>query len=109
MGATAAVMRSKRGSPLTRARVLSLVNPCKPPRLRKEFVIDQSGGDKEEACGWERMSLDEPDSRKGKGNSGRQTAAGGAAVQSKPTCDSVRERVALLSKMPSMATAQFKG
>ena len=44
-----------------------------------------------------------------KGNSGRRTGAGGAAVQSKPTCEPVRERVALLSKMPSMAAAQFEG
>lgn len=60
-------MQSKRGSPLTRARMADtsvstrMVNPCKPPRPRKGFVIDQSGGNKDEACGWERMPADKPD------------------------------------------------
>ena len=62
-------MRSKRGSPLTRAMPVSseagAVNPCKPPRLRKECVTDQSGGDKGEACGWERTLPAGPSARMG--------------------------------------------
>jgi hypothetical protein len=60
-------MRPKRASPLTRAMLASsdagVVKPCKPPWLRKECVTDQSGGDKGEACGWERTLPAGPSSR----------------------------------------------
>jgi len=63
MGATAAVMRSKRGSPLTRASLAfgsfwsihaSLLDLARGSS-------STSGGDKDEVCGWERMPADKPD------------------------------------------------
>ncbi len=66
MGVTAVAIRSKRGSPLTRARVLSLVKPCKPPRLPQGSASPtKSDGAKDDAGDWERTLLDEP-ARKGR-------------------------------------------
>lgn len=62
------------------------VKPCKPPRLRKECVTDQSGGDKGEACDWERTLPAGPSARTGTRGDEQQRVVPRSSLTNMRTC-----------------------
>lgn len=110
MGETAAVMQSKRGSPLTRARWPSgrRVKPCKPHPASKE-VRRRIGGAKDDAWAGKERWLTSLTTLGESGNSSRRTHGWyrGPAAPSTRVCTG-KGSVVVEGLLP-MATTKFKG